>query len=105
MDGSGASVTMSEKEGIDARANMGDDYDIKVKATDEDGGKLTTEMKFDKYYMYGMDTNSAKTPECNTGTAAECEKITGSKEYCCAKVVMTDEKGGQQSAMYRCMNQ
>ena len=59
MDGSGASVTMSEKEGIDARANMGDDYDIKVKATDEDGGKLTTEMKFDKYYMYGMDTNSA----------------------------------------------
>ena len=50
---------MSEKEGIDARANMGDDYDIKVKATDEDGGKLTTEMKFDKYYMYGMDTNSA----------------------------------------------
>lgn len=95
MDDTGANVVMGEKEGIEAQANMGKDYEIKVKANDKDDGTLETEMKFDKYYMYGMDTNEGKTPECNTGKSEECEKITGSKEYCCAKVVMTDEKGGQ----------
>jgi len=85
---------------------MGDDYEIKVKANEDNGGSMTTEVKFDRFYMYGMDSMGGKdqAPVCGTGKNEECEKLTGSKKNCCAKVVMTDQEKGEQSSMYRCMN-
>lgn len=64
-------------------------------------------MKFDKYYMYGIDNMGGKgngAPGCGPGID-ECSKLVNSKESCCAHVLMTDEGNGEQTSMYRCMNQ
>ena len=52
---------------------MMDDYDIKVKTSEgkNGGSEMTTEMKFDNYYMYGIDSMGGKgnsAPICGPGS-------------------------------------
>lgn len=66
-------------------------------------------MKFDKYFMYGVDSmggegNSA--PQCGPGmpNGAQCRGGSYGQKSCCAHVVMM-EGGGRETSFYRCLNQ
>ena len=66
-------------------------------------------MKFDQYYLYGMDNIDGKNnsaPHCGPGHVKDaCKKTLNSKKSCCAHVVMTDQNSGDQTSFYRCMNE
>lgn len=84
----------------------GDGYDITLIEDKKWGGdQLTSIMKFDKYFMYGMDNMGGKgnsAPECKIGAKDPCKKESG--KSCCAHVIMT-EGNGEQTSFYRCMNE
>lgn len=88
----------------------GDGYDVKINQGKYNGGdKLTSEMKFDKYFMYGIDSMGARgnnAPECGPGMAngAQCRGGSNGQKSCCAHVVM-NEGDGRETSIYRCMNQ
>ena len=70
---------------------------------------VSTETKFDDYYMYSMDQmgsqgNSA--PSCGPSADGtdECKARAGGGDSCCTHVVMTDRGSGEQQSFYRCMN-
>ena len=83
-----------------------DDMSVDAKMDKAYGGdQLKTVMKFDRFFMYGMDNmggrnNSA--PECKPNATDPCKKESG--KSCCAHVVMT-EGNGEQMSVYRCMNE
>ena len=70
---------------------------------------MTSEMKFDKYFLYGIDNMGGQgngAPEtCSGGQDDPCKNLVGSGKSCCAHVVMTDRGSGTQQSMYRCMNE
>jgi hypothetical protein len=90
----------------------GDGYDVRATYGEEhDGMMVSTEMKFDQYFMYSMDNIDAKgnsAPACGPSTQGgrdPCKEITGSENTCCTHVVMTDQGSGKQNSFYRCMNE
>lgn len=88
----------------------GDGYDITVIDDKKHGGmELTTMMKFDRYFMYGIDNVGGKNnsaPECGPGMKDDvCKELTKSDKSCCTHVVMTDGGNGEQTSFYRCMNE
>ena len=63
-------------------------------------------MKFDRFFMYGMDNLDSKgnnAPKCGP-KYTDCRRITGGSESCCVHAVLTDTGNGRQQSMYRCMN-
>ena len=90
----------------------GDGYDIKLTESEAMGGtQLTSEAKFDKYFMYGidnMDSTGNNAPPCGPGFDPmndPCKAIVGEEDTCCTHVVMTDRDSGTQQSFYRCMNE
>ena len=65
---------------------------------------LTHRIKFDKYFMFAMDTTGmkigSKTKQCKH--SKDCGS--GYQKMCCVNAVMTDQKNGLQDTMFRCMN-
>jgi len=65
---------------------------------------LVHRIKFDKYFMYAMDTTGlkigSKTKQCSH--SKDCDG--GYLKMCCVNAVMTDQKNGLQDTMFRCMN-
>lgn len=90
----------------------GDGYEMKATYGEQhDGMQVSTEMKFDQYFMYSMDNLDAQgnsAPPCGPslqGGKDPCKEITGSENTCCTHVVMTDQGSGKQNSFYRCMNE
>jgi len=89
----------------------GDGYDLSgTYAEKHDGMQISSEMKFDKFFLYGMDNIDGKgnsAPGCgpSNGGKDACKEITGSENTCCTHVVMTDQGNGKQTSFYRCMNE
>lgn len=77
----------------------GEGYDITIKEEKGKAGgdQLTSKMKFDKYFMYGVDNMGGKgngAPECGPGHKHDaCKELTKSDKSCCAHVVMTEGNG------------
>ena len=99
-----------EQTTVNVRGGRGD-YDITGTLEDQhDGMQISSEMKFDKFFLYGMDNIDAKNnsaPGCgpSNGGRDPCKDITGSENTCCTHVVMTDQGNGKQTSFYRCMNE
>lgn len=56
----------------------GVNIDAKMSEPKFGGDQLTTEMKFDKYMLYGVDNVGGKgngAPPCGPGDGNECNKI------------------------------
>jgi len=67
------------------------------------GDQLTSMMKFDEYFMYGIDNlggDGNNAPPCGPGVESQCME----GKSCCSHVLMTDNYSGEQTSFYRCMN-
>lgn len=76
------------------------------------GDQVTSQVKFDEYFAYGIDNVGGEgnnAPPCGPGDEQVCQELVyqqgGSHKSCCAHVVMTDGKAGEQMSFYRCMNE
>jgi len=101
---------VDEQITVNVRGGKGD-YNITGTFDDQyEGTQISSEMKFDKFFLYGMDNIDAKdnsAPGCgpSNGGKDPCKDITGSENTCCTHVVMTDQGNGKQTSFYRCMNE
>lgn len=92
----------------------GDGYEISMSQDKKwDGDQLISVMKFDRYFMYGIDNMGATgngAPDCGSGQKGSgeqknsCNDLVKSHNSCCAHVVL-HEGSGRQTSFYRCMNQ
>ena len=93
----------------------GDGYYMEVNMDMSNGYQQETTMKFDNYFMYGMDyvggegQHGYDMPPCGPDAKYDlCKEKVMSQETCCAHIVgmgeMFMERSGQTS-FYRCMNQ
>lgn len=85
----------------------GDGYSVDVTMDNSNGYKQTTTMKFDNYFMYGIDYMGEpgyEMPPCGPGAENDlCKEKSNSAETCCARVSSDLLVEGEQS-FYRCMN-
>lgn len=59
---------------------------------------MTTEMKFDNYFMYAIDNMGGQgngAPPCGPMDGNFCAEYTNGEANCCTHVVMTDEGSGE----------
>jgi hypothetical protein len=87
----------------------GDGYEVKVDMSEGKmgGDQITTNVEMDDMKMYGVTNMGGKgngAPKCGPNDGDSCAKRFGPKS-CCAHVLMTDDKNGEQTSMYQCMNQ
>lgn len=72
------------------------------------GHQMTTEMKFDQYFLYSIDNFGGKgnnAPPCGPHANNDyCAESSNSGETCCTHVVMWDQNKNAQNSFYRCMN-
>lgn len=85
-----------DKDSSNGMSFSGDNYEVAVNYEKDRFGndQMTTEMKFDKYFMYGIDNmggNSQDMPPCGPGVKRDaCKRSVNSKETCCAHVATVD---------------
>lgn len=78
---------------------QGDNYSVKVNMKNHgDSQSVTTEMKFDQYFMYTIDTMGEDgydtTPPCGPDAKHDsCKDKVYSQNTCCSHVVMMDDMG------------
>lgn len=88
---------------------QGEGYDVSVQQGKDKYGndQITSETKFDQYFMYSIDNmggNSDEMPPCGPQADYDkCKDLAGSENTCCTQVVMRDEI--MEYSFYRCMNQ
>lgn len=82
-----------------------------VNQNEEYGGtRISSEVKFDNYFMYGIDQYGGdpnSVPRCGSNVQAgqdDCKERFGF-DSCCAHVIMTNQGSGQQMSFYRCMSE
>lgn len=106
LKGPGADDHQDKEKGKAQSFSMnGDDYSVSIKMEDD---TLMTEMKFDEYFMYGIDHmgEEGATPPCGPDAEYDmCKEKVFSQDTCCSHVVMMDDDGNQKNSFYRCMNQ
>ena len=69
---------------------------------------MTHELKFDKYFMYGIDQMDAQgqiTHICGPGAEEDlCKKSVMSQSSCCTQIISVDQATKQETSFFRCMN-
>lgn len=88
----------------------GDNYSVSIShgMPEYGGNQVTTEMKFDNYFLYSIDNFGGSengAPPCGPDADYDhCADSTKSGESCCTHIVMSNGNNDQQNSFYRCMN-
>lgn len=88
----------------------GDNYSMELEMDNSNGWKQSYSVKFDKYFMYGIDymgEDGYGMPPCGPDAKYDmCKEKVYSQETCCTHITMQDSMfmENAKSSFYRCMN-
>ena len=95
----------------DSISLFGEDYSFRITTQKDFEGNniITSEMKFDKYFLFGIDNMGGQannTPPCGPNIEYDsCKDSVNSDETCCTHITFWDQDKEDQYSFYRCMNQ